>query len=112
MTYPYRVARTVIFRGKDHAPDTPITFDADDPAEAAARDDLLALGAIDDDPDFAEVEQLKAAAPSEPRPLPRQTNAELLATAAAEGVDVPGDATNAVLIAAIEAKRGAAGAGA
>lgn len=45
-----------------------------------------------------------------PKPLAKQNKAELLATAKAEGVAIADDATNAVIVAAIEATRAQAGA--
>ncbi|MDQ1229279.1 hypothetical protein [Sphingomonas sp. SORGH_AS_0879] len=123
MSYPYKVARTVIFKGEEYAPDTPIRFDMDDRDEEEAFDGLLASEAILDDPVFAETIQLREQAAAtasggsqnpppaddaQTVPLSKLRKPELLELAEKEQVELPQDPTVQQIIAAIEAKRAAA----
>ncbi|WP_343526943.1 hypothetical protein [Sphingomonas sp.] len=124
MSYPYKVARTVIFQGEEYAPGKPIRFDMDDRDEKKAFDGLLASTAILDDPVFAENIQLREQAAAQasggaqsPPPssddaqtvaLSKLRKPELLELAAKEQVELPQDASVQQIVAAIEAKRAAA----
>lgn len=66
--------------------------------------DLVAIGAVEPAGDDERPDPEPA-----PKPLARMTKAELAAVVAAERVEVAADATNAQIVAAIEAKRTEAG---
>lgn len=92
----FRTTRDVHIDGKGYPPDKPISFTAD---QSALRDELLALGAIEG----------SGADAGAGKPLAKMTKDELRDQAAAEDVELPDGATNAMMIAAIEAKRAEAG---
>lgn len=112
---PLYVVVTPLRRGDPDPvpPGQPVELDADD------GDALVLLGALLPAPDPqpepppppappAPPAAAAPAAPAGPKPLDRQNRTELLATAAAEGVEVAADASKAIVKAAILAKRGSA----
>ena len=94
--------RFIQFDDQDYDEGDAIDFGDD----VKARDQLLALGAIIDDDDDENGGDVAQGGEPPAKPLTKMNKAELLAIVTAEQIDgIADNATNAVIVAAIEAKR-------